>query len=47
MSFVALLILGFAIVPAFAMALLGWLALECDAQDIGFYVGFEGAQPEA
>lgn len=41
MSLIALLLLGIAVVPAFGVAMLGWLALQCDNEDIGFYIGSE------
>lgn len=34
MSLIALLVLGFAVVPAFAFAAMGWLALAGEADDL-------------
>ncbi len=42
MSLIALLVLAFAVVPAFAVAALGWLALAADAGDLPSLNGFEG-----
>lgn len=42
MSLVALLILAFAVVPAFALAAMGWLALAAEADDLRSLNGFEG-----
>ncbi len=42
MSLIALLVLAFAVVPAFAVAALGWLALAADADDLPSLNGFEG-----
>lgn len=46
MSLVALLILGLAVVPAFGLAVLGWLALDEDADDMRGFVLFEAAHAE-
>lgn len=42
MSLVALLVLALAVVPAFALAAMGWLALAADADDLRSPNGFEG-----
>lgn len=42
MSLFALLVLGFAVVPAFALAAMGWLALAAEADDLQGLNGFEG-----
>jgi hypothetical protein len=42
MSLIALLVLAFAVVPAFAVAALGWLALADDVEDLSSLTGFEG-----
>ena len=42
MSLVALLVLAFAVVPAFALASLGWLALADGADDLRGLNGFDG-----
>ena len=47
MSLIALLILAFAVVPAFVLAVLGWLAIEGETEDIRSFVGFEGLHLEA
>ena len=46
MSLIALLILGLAVVPAFGLAVLGWLALDEDADDMRGFVGFDSLHPE-
>ena len=46
MSLVALLILGLAVVPAFGLAVLGWLARDEDADDMRGLVLFEGLHAE-
>ena len=46
MSLIALLILGLAVVPAFGLAILGWLALAGEDEDMGSVVGFEGMPVE-
>ena len=47
MSLIALLVLAFAVVPAFAMAAIGWLALAADGDDLRSLNGFEGMHFEA
>lgn len=42
MSLIALLVLAFAVVPAFALAAMGWVALAADADDLRSFNGFEG-----
>ena len=42
MSVIALLLLSFAVLPAFALAAMGWLALAADADDLRSPNGFEG-----
>ena len=42
MSLIALLVLGFAVVPAFALAAMGWIALAAEADDLRSLNGFEG-----
>ena len=42
MSLISLLLLGFAVVPAFALAAMGWVALAADADDLRSLNGFEG-----
>ena len=42
MSLIALLVLAVAIVPAFALAAMGWLALAADADDLRSLNNFEG-----
>lgn len=46
MTLFALLILGLAVVPAFGLAVLGWLALDEDADDMRSFVGFDSLHPE-
>jgi hypothetical protein len=41
MSLVALLILAIAVIPAFAVATLGWLALAADTDDLHALTGQE------
>ena len=42
MSLTALLILAFAVVPAFALTAMGWIALAAEADDVRNRYGFEG-----
>lgn len=42
MNLTALLVLAFAVVPAFALATAGWLALAAGADDLRSLNGFEG-----
>ena len=42
MSLIALLVLGFAVVPAFALAAIGWVALAAESDDLRSLDGFEG-----
>ena len=42
MSLIALLVLALAVVPAFAFAAVGWLALAAEADDLNSPNGFEG-----
>ena len=42
MSVIALLLLSFAVLPAFALAAMGWLALATEASDLRSLNGFEG-----
>ncbi len=46
MSLIALLILGLGVVPAFRLAVLVWLALAEEAEDMRGFVGFEGVHLE-
>ena len=46
MSLIALLVLALAVVPAFVMAALGWLALTAEADDFRSLNGFEGMHSE-
>ena len=48
MSLIALMLLGFALVPAFGLALLGWLAIEAEAdtEAIETFAGFDGMHLE-
>lgn len=41
MSLVALLVLALAVVPAFVVAVMGWLALAADADDLQSLNRFE------
>ncbi len=42
MSLIALLALSCGVVPAFALAAIGWLALAAEANDLRSLNGFEG-----
>ena len=42
MSVVALLILAFAVVPAFVFAAIGWMALTAGADELQSLGGFDG-----
>ena len=42
MSLIALLILALVIIPAFAFAVLGWLALANGEDDLHTFSGFDG-----
>lgn len=46
MSLTALLVLAFAVVPAFAFAAMGWLALEAEADDLRSVNDFDGLHVE-
>lgn len=46
MSLIALLVLAFAVVPAFALATLGWLALAAEADELQSLDRFEGTHFE-
>ena len=47
MSLTALLMLALAVVPAFAFAAVGWLALAAEADDLQGLNGFEGMHFES
>ena len=47
MSVIALLLLSFAVLPAFALAAMGWLALATEASDLRSLNGLEGRHFES
>ena len=46
MSLIALLLLALAVVPAFALATMGWLALAAEADELQSLDRFEGTHFE-
>ena len=47
MSLIALLVLALAVVPAFAFAAVGWLALAADADELDSFGGMPFGSPGA
>lgn len=46
MSLIALLVLAIAVIPAFAIAALAWVALAADANELQSFKDFDGVRTE-